>query len=145
MQYSTLWWLATGVAVAAELVSGTFYLLMLALGMAGAALAASVGAPAQTQMLVAAGVGGGAVALWHQYKRRRPREPSAQANPDVHMDIGEAVTIAAWAADGTAHVHYRGADWTAVHRPGVVPAPGAHRVVELAGSRLVVEKSSFGG
>jgi membrane protein implicated in regulation of membrane protease activity len=141
MEYSTLWWLAAGVAVAAELLSGTFYLLMLALGMAGAGLAANLGAPVQNQVLVAAVVGGGAVALWHQYKRQRPQEPSAQANPDVFMDIGETVTIAAWAADGTAHVQYRGADWTAVHRPGVTPTTGAHRVVELTGSRLVVEKS----
>ena len=59
MEYSTLWWLAAGVAVAAELLSGTFYLLMLALGMAAAGLAANLGAPAQAQMLVAAGVGGG--------------------------------------------------------------------------------------
>ena len=141
MEYSTLWWLAAGVAVAAELLSGTFYLLMLALGMAAAGLAAALGAPAQAQMLVAAGVGGGAVALWHQYKRRRPQEAGAQANPDVFMDIGETVTITAWAADGTAHVKYRGADWTAVHRPGVTPTTGVHHVIELAGSRLVVEKS----
>ena len=141
MEYSTLWWLAAGVAVAAELLSGTFYLLMLALGMAAAGLAAKLGATVQNQVLVAAVVGGGAVALWRQYRRQRPQEPSAQANPDDFMDIGETVTIAAWAADGTAHVKYRGADWTAVHRPGATPTTGAHRVVELAGSRLVVEKS----
>ena len=141
MEYSTLWWLAAGVAVAAELLSGTFYLLMLALGMAAAGLAANLGAPAQAQMLVAAGVGGGAVALWRQYKRQRPQEPGAQANPDVFMDIGETLTITAWGIDGTAHVQYRGANWTVIHRPGATPTPGAHRVVELAGNRLIVEKS----
>ena len=32
MEQSTLWWLAAGIVVAAELLTGSFYLLMLALG-----------------------------------------------------------------------------------------------------------------
>ena len=39
MNDSTVWWLVTGVLVAAELMTGTFYLLMLATGAAAAALA----------------------------------------------------------------------------------------------------------
>ena len=35
MEQSTLWWLMAGAAVIAELLTGTFYLLMLALGLAG--------------------------------------------------------------------------------------------------------------
>ena len=41
---STGWWLAAGVLVVAELATGTFYLLMLALGLAAGALAAHAGA-----------------------------------------------------------------------------------------------------
>ena len=44
MSDSTLWWLLAGAAVALELFTGTFYLLMLAVGMAAAALAAHAGA-----------------------------------------------------------------------------------------------------
>ena len=33
MSEPTLWWLVTGAIVAAELLTGTFYLLMLAIGM----------------------------------------------------------------------------------------------------------------
>ncbi len=40
MDDSTLWWLLTGALVALELITGTFYLLMLAIGAAAAALAA---------------------------------------------------------------------------------------------------------
>ena len=40
MAQSTIWWVLAGGFVAVELLSGTFYLLMLALGMAAAALAA---------------------------------------------------------------------------------------------------------
>jgi hypothetical protein len=37
-------------------------------------------------------------------------------------------------------VRYRGAQWTVVPRPGAAPATGEHRVVEVVGSRLIVDK-----
>jgi membrane protein implicated in regulation of membrane protease activity len=36
---ATVWWVVTGVLVAVELATGSFYLLMLALGAAAAAIA----------------------------------------------------------------------------------------------------------
>ena len=45
MAESTLWWLLAGGIVAAELLTGTFYLLMLALGVAAAAIAAHLRYP----------------------------------------------------------------------------------------------------
>lgn len=141
MSEPTVWWLLAGGAVAIELITGTFYLLMLAIGMTAAALAAHLGASQIVQIVVAAGVGGGAVVLWHLSPKNRRAEPQAQANPNVNMDIGETVNIVAWEADGTASVHYRGAHWTAMHRPGVNPTPGPHRVAELVGSRLLVDKA----
>ena len=141
MDESTFWWLFAGVAVAAELMTGTFYLLMLALGLVGAALAASAGATLTAQIAVAAHCGGAVVVWrWLQLRRGYPAPP-AQANPDVNMDVGQTVQIAAWAADGSAQVHYRGANWTAVHRPGVLPSAGEHRVAEVIGARLLVDKT----
>ncbi|MGZ5182981.1 MAG: NfeD family protein [Ramlibacter sp.] len=140
MADSTVWWLLTGAAVAVELMTGTFYLLMLAIGLAAAALAAHAGAGTAAQVVTAAAVGGGAVAAWHLLRGRgRPSLP-AGANPDVNLDIGETVMVDAWHPDGTAQVRYRGAIWTVTHLPGVLPGPGAHRVREVVGSRLVVEK-----
>ena len=43
MAESTLWWIVTGVLVALELATGTFYLLMLSLGAVASALAAHAG------------------------------------------------------------------------------------------------------
>ena len=40
---ATIWWVAAGVLVAVELATGSFYLLMLALGAAAAAIAAHLG------------------------------------------------------------------------------------------------------
>lgn len=140
MADTTFWWLAAGILVAVELVTGTFYLLMLALGLAAGALAAHAGLGTTAQLLVAALAGGGAVTLWYFVKRRRPQDPSARAQRSVNLDVGETVQIASWNTDGSASVKYRGANWTAIHRPGVDPQPGTHRVIELVGSRLLVEK-----
>ena len=51
---ATFWWVAAGVAVAAELATGTFYLLMLALGLAAAAIAAHLGLGGSLQITVGA-------------------------------------------------------------------------------------------
>jgi membrane protein implicated in regulation of membrane protease activity len=139
MAQSTVWWLLTGAAVAVELLTGTFYLLMLAIGLAAGALAAHAGAGTPLQLVVAAAVGGTAVTAWHLRRDRRPHEPS-NANPDINMDIGETVQVHGWNADGTATVKYRGANWTVVALDGSVHGTGAHRVREVVGARLVVEK-----
>jgi membrane protein implicated in regulation of membrane protease activity len=139
MAESTLWWLLAGGAVAVELVTGTFYLLMLAIGLAAGALAAHAGAGTVVQLLTAAAVGGSAVVAWYFVRKRKPGDPSARADRSVNMDVGETVHIDHWGADGTATVRYRGTAWTAIHREGITPSTGPHRVAELVGSRLLVD------
>lgn len=141
MAESTIWWVITGVTVAGEMVLGTFYMLMLALGTAAAAIAAHMGASATTQLVVAAAVGGTSAVAWYFRKKKHSGEPQAQSNPNVVMDVGEMVLVNAWNPDGTAQVHYRGTQWTVFHRPGVSPSTGAHRVAEMVGSRLLVDKA----
>lgn len=140
MSDSTLWWLLVGAAVALELFTGTFYLLMLAVGMVAAALAAHAGVGLSMQLIVAAVIGSAAVFFWHLIKRRRPSDPSVRAMRSVNLDVGEVIQIEEWLPDGTASVKYRGAQWTVIQRAGTPPIPGAYRVAELVGSRLLVEK-----
>ena len=78
---ATLWWVAAGALVIAELSTGTFYLLMLALGCAAGALAAHAGAGTSTQVVVAALLGGGATALWHFKRARSPRSAPVREQP----------------------------------------------------------------
>ena len=140
MTDSTIWWLLAGAAIAIELLTGTFYLLMLAIGIAAGAVAAHLGLTLAMQLVVAAIVGGGATAAWHAVRKRRPAAPRAEANPDVNMDVGEVVYVAAWGPDHTASVRYRGASWTVVPYGSSSDGPGNYRVREVTGSRLVVEK-----
>lgn len=139
MEESTIWWLAAGAVVVAELLTGTFYLLMVAVGLVAAALSAHLGLPLALQIVTAALVGGGAVVAWYFVKKRRPGDPSARADRSVNLDVGETILIESWNPDGTTTVKYRGAAWTAIHRPGVTPSTGMHRVAELVGNRLLVD------
>lgn len=140
MAESTIWWLLAGGAVAVELLTGTFYLLMLAIGMTAAAVAAHLGASLPVQLVAAAVAGGGAVVGWRAKRRKSPNAVSPGANRDINLDVGEAVHVEVWNPDGTANIKYRGANWTVIPVPGTVPGTGAHRVREVIGSRLVVEK-----
>ncbi len=138
MSDSGVWWLLAGGAVAVELLTGTFYLLMIAIGMAAGALAAYADLSLTWQLLAAALVGGGAVTAWHLKRNVRPASEPASANKDVNLDVGETVHIAHWKDDGTAITHYRGAQWTVVAAPDAPQQSGSYRIVEVVGSRLVV-------
>ena len=139
MSESTIWWLLAGAAVGIELVTGTFYLLMLAIGLAAAAIASHLGLPLTWQLVTAAVVGGGAVVLWHYLRGDQGNKAPAQSNADVHIDIGEPVFVEGWNVDGTANVKYRGSNWAAITH-GSAPSAGQHRIKELLGNRLVLEK-----
>jgi membrane protein implicated in regulation of membrane protease activity len=139
MALSMIWWVLAGLVIIAELMTGTFYLLMISVGLVAGALAAHLGAGMNAQIIVAAVIGSGATLAWHLYKAKQPRALRAEANRDVNLDIGETVHVEAWGADGTAAVKYRGAQWTVQAAPGAAQAAGSYRVKEVAGSRLVVE------
>ncbi len=140
MTESTLWWLATGAAITLELLSGTFYLLMLSIGLASAALVAHFGATLTTQLAVAAIVGGGAVVFCYLVRKKTTATSNPGTNRNVNLDIGETLQVDNWNADGTTSVKYRGAQWSAVRSTGTLPSTGTHRIVEVRGSQLVLEK-----
>ena len=102
MDASTLWWLLAGAVVGIELLTGTFYLLMLALGPVVGAVSAYAGLPVNGQIIAAALVGAGAVAACHQWRKKRLGDASVGADRSVNLDIGETVQIDHWNPDGTA-------------------------------------------
>ncbi len=138
MDPTSLWWLTVGALVAAELATGTFYLLMLALGAAAGAMAASAGLGTQSQITAAAAVGGGAVVLWYFARKLRPRARPAGSNRDVNLDIGQRIQVPAWDEAGAARVSYRGASWAVRYAGQGAPSPGEHVIVALDGNELRV-------
>jgi len=140
MADSSIWWLLTGLAVAVELMTGTFYLLMFAVGLAAAAIAAHLGLNVTSQLVIAAVVGGGAVVAWHFLRGKRMVGKQAEFNSNVNMDIGQTVHVDAWQADGTASVKYRGSAWTVQLQDGSDSGSGNYSIEQVIGSRFVVRK-----
>jgi membrane protein implicated in regulation of membrane protease activity len=139
MEASTIWWVLAAGLVIAELLTGTVYLLALAVGAAAGALAAHAGASELVQIVIAAAVGAASALLWHFSKARQSRVStvSANASTDVNQDVGAQVSVESWNPDGTAQVRYRGAQWT-VRAESASPQPGQHRVTQVQGNQLIV-------
>lgn len=141
MTNAAVWWLLAGSAVAVELVTGTFYLLMIAIGLVAAAVSAHAGLSMTTQFLMVGFVGSGAVVAWHLKRERSPKPSDASSNRDVNLDIGEDVSVIAWNSDGTCSVEFRGANWAAVAgNPQDTLEIGVFKIVAIHGSRLTISK-----
>ena len=135
MSAPAIWWLLTFALVALELVTGTLYALLVAIGFAIGAVAAHLGAGEPVQIVCAAVAALAFVGAWYLRSRGRPKAPPSSAQ----IDVGAHVTVAAWNADRAAEVRYRGATWQV--RPasdGPIHA-GLHRIVDVQGNFLVVE------
>ena len=131
------WLVAAGVLVVLELFSGTFYLLMIAIGLGFGALAALGGMSVPLQTIVAAVVGVAATGLLHRSRLGRPARGNAARDPNVNIDIGQHITVDAWQG-GKARVMYRGALWDVELGQGAQPQAGVFKIVEVQGSRLIV-------
>jgi membrane protein implicated in regulation of membrane protease activity len=117
-------WILVGFAMLiTEMVSGTFYLLVIGVGAFAASAAAAMGTPLIVQVAIAGAVAlGGAwmVRNWHKKSQHQPGEASSNA-----IDIGQTANFEAWVdqGKGLARVRYRGASWDAVVPAGAAPQP----------------------
>jgi membrane protein implicated in regulation of membrane protease activity len=134
-----LWLVAGFVLVIAELMTGTFYLLVIGVGAFVAAIVAWAGGNEVVQ-----GVAGSAVALggaWyvHHWHVAHNRTDEGRGN---FLDMGQAVLLESWTNEtaGIARVKYRGASWDArLAEPAARPVPGATLYIEgQEGNTLVV-------
>ncbi|GGX89319.1 NfeD family protein [Massilia dura] len=136
-----MWLIAAGVLVALELFSGTFYLLMIALGALAGALVASLRIDLPGQMLAAALVAVAATVLLRRRRRNEPAKVDAARDPNVNQDIGQPVHVPQWHGNA-ARVMYRGALWDVELEgkpaPGTAPEAGTFTIREVRGSTLIV-------
>jgi membrane protein implicated in regulation of membrane protease activity len=132
-----VWLVLTGILVVFELFTGTFYVLMIAIGMAFGAAAAMLGWSTPVQIMIAAVIGVMATGMLHRSRFGRPIKQNAARDPNVNFDIGQSVQVEAW-NDGKARVMYRGAMWDIDLAPGAIAGAGAFKIVEVQGSHLIV-------
>jgi membrane protein implicated in regulation of membrane protease activity len=129
-------WFVVGFALlVAELLTGTFYLLVLAFAAGVAGLAALAGASLPLQLVVAAIIGLGG-SLWLRRSRAWKGTPVADALQN--LDVGQSVRIDYWTPGRTARTTYRGTQWDVELAAGEEPLPGDFVIREIHGSRLVV-------
>lgn len=138
MENVWVWGVAAIMLVIAEMFSGTFYLLAVALGLAAAGVTAYLGADTNAQALSAAVLCSASVAAVYLWKRRAAPRPE-QSN--FSYDIGQTVRIARWTDTRLARVQYRGAEWDARLAEGVARDTdrAAWRIKEISGSLLIIE------
>jgi membrane protein implicated in regulation of membrane protease activity len=138
MEMWVLWVIVGLVLVIAELVTGTFYLLMLGVGAIAAALVAWAGGNALVQAMAGGGVAIGGAILVHHWHESHRKADEGRAN---FLDRGQPVVLEAWAneAAGLARVKYRGASWDARVAAGTKPVPGSTLYIDAQeGQTLVV-------
>ncbi len=134
-----VWFGLAGGLVILEMFSGTFYLLMIAFGLAAAGLAALSGVGFELQFAVAAVVGAVATYSLRRSRWGRLERHDAARDPNVNLDIGQSLVVNRWHEDGkTARVTYRGAMWDVELEQDGIPRPGEFVIREVRGNRLVV-------
>jgi len=133
-------WLIAGFALAiAELLTGTFYLLMLAAAAFGAGAIAWTGQGFAIQAMVAGGIaaaGCWGVHIWHSKNAKEQMAP---------IDAGQPATFESWTdvSAGLARVRYRGASWDAqfdVNESGALDAGTLVYVSSTLGNTLQVTR-----
>ena len=137
MEHAIVWAVSGLVLVIVEVMTGTFYLLVLGVAAFGAALAAWLGWEFSTQAIVAAilaAVGCYGVHLYREKNRAQQMPP---------IDAGMPASFESWldAGERRARVRYRGASWEARVDGLEAIEPGATvYVLATEGSTLRVAK-----
>src|SRR5437870_3369569 len=90
------WLVLAGVVVILELFTGTFYLLMIAIGLAAGGLVALGGASSTVQFIVAAVVGVASTLVLRRSKLGKFNKTDAASDPNVNLDIGQTLVIEEW-------------------------------------------------
>ncbi|MDQ8031673.1 NfeD-like family protein 1 [Bordetella genomosp. 1] len=132
------WFGLAALALIGELSSGTFYLLLVALGLVGGGLAAWGGLELPWQILASAVVALVGLFILRRTGVLKKREVDANGNADVNLDIGQVVEVQSWSAEGLARVWYRGAHWQAQLAEGAPRQAGTHRISAVRGSVLIL-------
>ncbi|HJV87129.1 MAG TPA: NfeD family protein [Noviherbaspirillum sp.] len=137
-----VWFILMGVMVILEMFTGTFYLLMIGIGLAAGGVATLAGLAGNIQMVVAALVGIFSTAALRRSKWGRLPRSHAARDPNVNLDIGQTLHVDAWSGVAgearTSRTMYRGALWDVELEHGARPEVGTFVIREVRGSRLIV-------
>lgn len=129
-----IWWVAAAILIVAELLAGTFYLLVMGVAVACAGVAAVLGASLPMQWLVAGVLAAAGIVALRRWKRRTEHARPAQQS----LDIGAPVQVLTWGSDRTARVAYRGTRWDAELASPDTPKAETMYIADMRGSVLIL-------
>jgi membrane protein implicated in regulation of membrane protease activity len=132
-----VWFVVAFGLLVAELLTGTFYLLVISIALAVAGVSAWLGAPTALQFVVAAAIGLGG-SMWLRATRFGKRLHERGDDKVQNMDIGQSLRVENWTAARTARANYRGAVWDVELAPGEQAASGEFVIREINANRLIV-------
>ena len=141
MEIQYWWWLLALALGIAEMLTGTFYLLVLGVACALGGVAAWSGFGGTTQLLVTALCAfAGWALLWRNRARARPA-PGTSPGDTMRLDVGQSLRIDDWQEARRTVVRYRGAQWR-VELAGDDAAasglPGDYVITRIENNRLIV-------
>ena len=133
-----VWWFVIGFSLLiAELLTGTFYLLVISVAMGVAGLAALFGASVALQLVIAAAISLGG-SMWLRSTRWGKRLHERGDDRVQNMDIGQSLRVEQWTPTRTARAQYRGATWEVELAAGEQPIAGDFVIREIHANRLIV-------
>jgi membrane protein implicated in regulation of membrane protease activity len=138
MEGHWIWWIAGLAMLIAELFTGTFYLLVIAIALAAGGLVAYFDTGIAMQLVTAAAVGFAGALILRNSKFGRPQNGDSARDFNVNIDIGNRIVVANWDEHGRARVSYRGAQWDVQLIEGAPKTSGEHVIKEVRGSTLIV-------
>jgi membrane protein implicated in regulation of membrane protease activity len=128
-----MWWIAAAALIAAELLTGTFYLLVVGIAVACGGLAAWLDWGIPYQWLTAGILGVVGTALLHRWKQQQGSGAKQPA-----LDVGQMVRVEAWGPNRTARVNYRGTTWDAELAAPDTPQGETMYIEGMRGSVLIL-------
>ena len=137
MTAATLWFVSGLVLLVAELATGTFYLLMLAVAFATGGVVALLGGPPALQLVAAAAIGVTG-SIWLRRVRALRGARGSAHDPVQNMDVGQTVHVDEWSPGGTARAQHRGALWEVELARGEPARAGEFTIQAIHANRLVV-------
>ena len=141
-----IWFAVACVLIILEMATGTFYLLMIAIGAAAGGIAALSGASGTWQCILAAVIAAVATFALRRSRFGRTENLDASRDPGVNLDIGQTLEVAEWrhvpGAASSARVMYRGALWDVDLASDGTAVAGQFRIQEVQGNRLIVINSN---
>lgn len=135
-QYS-LWLIAAAALTGLEMLTGTFYVLLMAIAALAGCVAALKGLSFEQQLLIFGVFSLVEAVGFTLYRRRHPAKQT-----ENFLDVGKQVVFKNTAPDGTWVVRYRGADWQARPAREETRKDAPLVITKAAGNILIVDNPS---